>query len=270
VLRDGLYDPEVVSVRSVAVSLRQVTTHQVADQHDNDEPASEVIVPIVDIRDATDADEVLRARRLHGARYLAEGYVDHLSETGTIDDPYVAHSEYIVATDPASGDLVGTCRLITSDVHALPLLEHMAIDDEWSHVLRTTPSALLAEVSALATPRGNLGHFVISAALCREVIQRSLRETRRKYLLCIVDGRLLRVLNRVFKLGLVAIGPTQQYMGTTIPAVLELDGFVEHMQSRRDDTAEFFLEGLTLDELDAVVIDLREHALRPVAPPSGT
>lgn len=222
---------------------------------------------VVNVRPAR-RDEILPARRLQGMRYLQEGYVDHLSPDGTIDDRYVEHSEYFVAIDPDTGDLVGTCRIITSDTHSFPLLDHMRLDEQWCHTLHRVRSTDLAEVSALATERGRSDHFLISGALCRAVIQHALIETPRKYLLCVVDQRLLRVLNRAFGLGLLPVGPLQQYMGDTLPAVLPLEHLVPQLLARDDAAARFFLEGMedvvaTSGLVVPEVIDLRDDAETP-------
>lgn len=219
---------------------------------------------VVNVRSARH-DEILPARRLQGRRYLQEGYVDHLSADGTIDDRYVERSDYFVAIDPETDAMVGTCRMITSDTHSFPVLDHMRLDDEWFETLQRLRSSDLAEVSALATERGRTDHFLVSGALCRAVIHNALIETPRKYLLCVVDHRLLRVLNRVFRLGLVAVGPLQQYMGETLPAVLSLEHLVPRLRSRDDAAARFFLDGLddvvaASDPLAPEVIDLREPA----------
>src|SRR5690606_38989840 len=131
-------------------------------------------------------------------------------------------------------ELVGTCRMITSDTHSFPLLDHMRLDPAWFQTLHDVRSSDLAEVSALATERGRTDHFLVSGALCRAVIHDALIETPRKYLLCVVDQRLLRVLNRIFRLGLVAVGPPQQYMGETLPAVLSLEQLVPRLLARDD------------------------------------
>ncbi|HEX7096328.1 MAG TPA: GNAT family N-acetyltransferase, partial [Acidimicrobiales bacterium] len=112
--------------------------------------------PLVDVRTARD-DEVVHARKLHGQRYLEEGYVVSLNDDGMIDDPYVPRSEYLVAIDPATDEMVGTCRLITSNAHSFPVLDHMYVDPEWYDTLMQTSSTELAEVSALATRHHGLG-----------------------------------------------------------------------------------------------------------------
>lgn len=206
------------------------------------------------------------ARRLHASRYLAEGYVDRLDPGGVIDDEYVQNSTYFIASNEHTGETVGTCRVIDSDTHSFPMLDHMTIDPEWRELLLETPSKHIGEVSALVAVRGDQTHL-ISAALCREAFRSSLTTHPRRYLLCIVDRLFLRLLNSVFRAGLTAVGPTQEYLGRTIPTVASVERSLLDLRDRSDAFGEFFRDGLDIASLADAVIDLRgDHAL--VLPPA--
>ena len=213
-------------------------------------------------------EELLRARRFHAARYLAEGYVDTVSADGTIDDSYVAHSTYYIAEHEITGEMVGICRIIDSDTHSFPMLDNMVLDPEWRHRLLETPSRQIGEVSALVTARGELAHYAISAALCREAFRRSLTETPRRYLLCIVDRLFLRVLNGVFHAGLTEAGPVQDYLGRTVPTVVPIDDVVLDLRDRTDAFGDYFREDLDLDAMADAIIDLRGDRAEVVAGPA--
>lgn len=213
-------------------------------------------------------EEILFARRFHAERYLAEGYVDVISPNGTIDDPYVAHSTYYIAQHEITGEMVGICRIIDSDTHSFPMLDNMAIDPEWRHRLLATPSRQIGEVSALVTARGELAHYAISAALCREAFRRSLTETPRRYLLCIVDRVFLRVLNGVFRAGLTEAGPVQDYLGSTVPTVVPIDEVVIDLRTRTDAFGDYFRADLDIDTLADAIIDLRADRAEVVPGPA--
>jgi hypothetical protein len=211
-------------------------------------------------------EEILLARRFHAKRYLAEGYVDVISANGTIDDRYVAHSTYYIAQHEITGEMVGICRIIDSDTHSFPMLDHMQLDAEWRRRLLDTPSREIGEVSALVTARGELAHYAISAALCREAFRRSLTDTPRRYLLCIVDRVFLRVLNGVFRAGLTEAGPAQEYLGRTVPTVVPIEDVVIDLRDRTDAFGDYFREDLDIDAMADAIIDLRGGRAEVVAP----
>lgn len=214
----------------------------------------------VNVNEVVDDDELLAVRQLHGRRYLEQGFVTHLSESGTIDDPWVEHSVYFAARDN-DGRLVGTLRVIHDSAAGLPLLRSMELDEHWRTALVATDPSRMGETGSLATERDPRLVFAASAALSRAAVHHQVRSGF-WYILVIVDGRLLRILNDIVGLPFVPVGPVQDYMGPTLPAVLDLRKLVIDLREPADERQRFMADGLP-PLGGGEVIDLRD-----VAPPA--
>lgn len=213
------------------------------------------------VRDAIDSLEIEEARRLHGQCYLEAGYVSRLSDCGTIDDPWVIHSDYKVAVDEHTGQIVGTCRLINASVRGFPVFEHFEIADEALEIFASIDPETCVEVSALATSRQGAQNFAISAALYGAVWQSALLGGN-AYMLATVDYRVYRILRRQFDFPFEILGTAQDYMGSmTVPVSMYLPRAIAEFRVKHRDELTFFSGAISLSELDDLEIDLRERAM---------
>jgi hypothetical protein len=222
------------------------------------------ILPPIDgliVREASDPREIDEARRLHGLCFLEAGYVSRLDSRGMIDDDWVVHSVYQIAVEEATGQIVGTCRLIQSSERGFPIFEHFEIAEEAMNVFALVDPDRCVEVSALATRRQGLQNLAISAALYGAVWQSALLG-RNAYMLATVDYRLYRILRRQFHFPFEMLGQAQDYMGSsTVPVSMYLPRAITERRERDRDELAFFSGSISLDEIDQLEIDLREHAV---------
>lgn len=216
-------------------------------------------VPGLIVRQVESTAELLAARRLHAECYLAAGYVteDEVGKHGMIDDPWVDFSEYFVAVDSESDDIVGTCRMILPSVRGFPSFQRFDPTPEALEVFRSLDPKLCVEISALATPRQGLQNMAISAALYGLVWRESVRGDR-AYMLAIMDDRLLRIMRRWFQFPFEPIGEPHDYMGArTTPVAMYVPRTIEHLQEQNPDALAYFSGDIEFAELDDIALDLR-------------
>lgn len=213
------------------------------------------------VRDAVDPRDVERARQLHGRCYLEAGYVDRLSPMGTIDDPWVVHSDYKVAVEESSQEVVGTCRLIRASVRGFPIFAHFDINDDAMEVFASVEPKSCVEVSALATAREGMQNLAISRALYGAVWQSALLGGN-AYMLATIDYRLYRILRRQFDFPFELLGQAKDYMGSwTVPVAMYLPRAIAEFRRRHSEELAFFSGRISFEELERLEIDLRKQAV---------
>lgn len=210
----------------------------------------------LDVRQLTSRHDITAARQLHGRRYLEEGYVSALSEVGTIDDVFVDHSAYFGAF--ADGELVGAYRLIRKSSYGFPMTRNMRLDPTWAHLFEQIDDARCAEVSALVTARRGLASSAIAVSMYRHMFQIAIGELGLAYFFTIIDRGLHRLLTRTFSVAVDRVGPDQNYLGNTFPAVVYLPAWIERIERADTSLRDYFLAGLSLEQLESTVIDIRE------------
>ena len=205
---------------------------------------------------ADDPETVEEARRLQGRVYRERGFVTWLND-GMVDDPYVPHARYFVATMP-DGRVVGVCRQILGALVGLPTLTRFALDARYRAWADGVGPDEVVELSALAVDRSlgaNSGRMV-SAGLYRQMWQRAFTTREHRYWVANVSPRLLEVLNGAFGFGFEPMGEAQPYVGPpTVPCRLELETLPARMLRNHPGVSAWFLQGLP----EPVVIDLTER-----------
>lgn len=213
-------------------------------------------VPGLSIRPVDNSQELLAARRLHSQCFVEEGFISsaELGADGLIHDDWVPFSDYFIAVDEQAGQIVGTCRLIRPSVRGFPAFQHFDVRDDAMEIFADIDTNRCAEISALATLRNGMQHMAISGALYGAVWRRAI-ETRRAYLLAIVDDRMLMFARRFLEIPMLQIGESREFMGArTTPTAIYVPRAAESMAP---DNLRFFSGDIPFSELDEVVIDLR-------------
>jgi hypothetical protein len=202
---------------------------------------------------ADDPEVIAAARRLQGRVYAERGFVTQLND-GMVDDPYVAHARYFVATAP-DGRVVGVCRQILGPLVGLPTLTRFRLDPPYRAWADGVDPADVVELSALAVDRSLAGGSgrLVSAGLYRQMWQRAFTRREHRYWVANVSPRLLDVLNGVFGFGFEPMGAAQPYVGPpTVPCRLELETLPARMLRNHPGVSAWFLTGLP----EPAIIDL--------------
>lgn len=218
--------------------------------------------PGLEVRTVHNDLELLSARRLHAACYVAADYVslDRVSVEGVIDDPWVPYSDYLIAIDTDTDEIVGTARMVRPSVRGFPIAQHGTMFPEAQRIFAKVDPNLCTEISALATGRRGLQNAVISAALYRKFGEIAIGE-RRAYLFAILDRRLLRFMRRTLVLPFEPIGPSKpERSHQTTPMAAYLPRALSHYLQEEPDILEMFAGGRPFSEIGKLAIDLREKA----------
>jgi hypothetical protein len=187
----------------------------------------------VSARRITDADEILAARRLHAATYLAKRYVEpHDIVDGLIGshiDPWATYSTYFLARD-AEGAPVGVGRHIQAPrVGDLPALALDRLDASMTADIRRQGSHLVVEISALAVAAGAPAGTSIS--LYSAMWEHGIACGHTAWVMS-VHPAVARLLTGTFGPVLTPFGPRQWFMGSdVVPAVLWTDTFADTVAS---------------------------------------
>ncbi|MEM9201139.1 MAG: hypothetical protein AAGC53_05750 [Actinomycetota bacterium] len=201
------------------------------------------------------------ARRLHAECYLDAGYVspEDIRDDGWIHDIWVPVSQYFAAVDSSTDEVVGTCRAIRPSVRGLPAFLETPIDAEAIEIFGEIDPNRCFEISAFATRRIGLQNMAISAALYSAVMQLALAEDR-AYLIALMDNRFLRIMRRWFQFPFESIGNASMYMGSTsTPVAMYVPRVVELYRDELPDSLAFFCGDISLQDLDDLIIDLRDR-----------
>lgn len=220
-------------------------------------------IPGLIVRPVENPEEKCAAQRLHADCYLRAGYVgpEDIGPSGVIEDRWVPFSDYFVAVDEESNDLVGTCRIIRPSVCGFPCFSHFAPSAEALEVFGSLDPNRCSEISALATPRNGMQNMAISAALYG-LVWRECVQKQRAYMLAVMDDRLLRIMRRWFEFPFEAIGEPVYFMGArTTPVAMFIPRTIEHLRVVNPDALRFFSGDVTFSELDAVALDIRSDVL---------
>lgn len=219
------------------------------------------------VRLLEDPDDILAARRLQGRRYLDAGFVDRLRSDGTIDDPYVAASDWFGAEDVETGTLLGVSRLIGSSPLGFPAIREFELDAEWRHRIEAIAEERLVEVSALAIARApGIGRSgLVASELGRAMYHYSLMKTGVDCWVAAIDVRVRRHLTRSHGFRFEDMGPSKHYLGSeTVPVFLDLQAQMRRYLAEDPRRAAYYAEGLVLDlaalERQAEEVDRSEVA----------
>lgn len=183
-------------------------------------------------------EDILAARRLHAQVFLKARYIgpEDIGEDGTVGthvDPWPPHSTYFGV--PADGRLSVTARQISPPAGLeLPALKLPGIDgDALTRIHDLGPDGI-TEISALGRGRGAASTDVV--AVYARMWRESQRQGHRAWLMA-VDVRVFELL-RALVCGdaLVAIGPTQTYLGSpVVPAIIWFQEIAhEHFRMARN------------------------------------
>ncbi len=216
----------------------------------------------LETRKVRNREEMVIARHLHARCYLAAGYArpDDLDVDGFLADQWVDYSDYYVAVEKESAEIVGTCRIIRPSVQGFPLFRFFDLDDHAKQVFAHLDPNLCGEVSALATTREGLQNTTISAALYALVWHEFLTRGY-AYMLAIMDPQLLRIMRRFLHFPFESLGPSSHFMGDqTAPVTMYLPRTIEDFRVRSPELLDRFSGGLTFAEIADIELDLRDQA----------
>ncbi len=218
--------------------------------------------PGLDVREVRNPTELLKARRLHAACYVAADYVgrNQLSAEGTIDDPWVPFSDYLVAVDIDNDEIVGTARLVRPSIQGFPIARHGPLFEDVQEAFARLDPNLCIEISALATARKGLQNALISSALYRRLGQLALDQGR-AYVFAVMDARLARFLRNSLLSPFEPIGPSRpERSQTTTPMAVYLPRALRHYLEQEPELLETYAAGRSFSEINQVEIDLRAKA----------
>ena len=207
------------------------------------------------------SDDYVAARRLHGVCYVEAGYVleDDLDDRGWIEDIWVPVSDYFIAVESETGEIVGTCRAIRPTVRGLPAFIEAPTHSEAMAMFADIDPNQCFEISALATRRTGRRNTGISAMLYATVMQEALAHDR-AYLIALMDNRFLQLMRRWFHFPFEAVGRSLAYMGSpSTPVALYVPRVVEYHREHLPESLSFFCGDIARDELHGLVIDLRNR-----------
>jgi len=216
------------------------------------------MVPGLVVRPVENPVDRLAARRLHAQCYLDNGYVEpsDLTASGLLDDDWVPFSEYFVAIDEESDEVVGTCRLIRPSVRGFPCFQHFDPSPDAMEIFQDIDPNRCAEISALATRRNGMQNLAISGALYGAVWRRAI-EDERAYLFAIVDDRLKRLAKTFLEIPIEPIAEPLQFMGArTTPMAVYVPRAVSEIQP---ENMAFFSGDIPFSELNEMALDLRRE-----------
>lgn len=216
------------------------------------------------VRLAVDAVDLARARRYQAERYVELDFASELVD-GVIEDPFVAHSDYFLATAGDNDDLVGTCRFIHGSDAGWPTLHTLDLFPAWAGSLAEVPVADMYEIGALVTDARKAERFAISAHLYREVPRNLERHPTEAHIIAMMDPRLLRAMNRFFHFPFHAIGPESVYHGgPVVPAYGYVPDQLETVVRTEGADFDFMLDGRTRHDIEALA-----DSLRAASPPAA-
>ena len=214
------------------------------------------------VRDVRNERELLCARRLHASCYLAADYIgksDHSPE-GTIDDRWVPFSDYLIAVDTETNQIVGTARLVRASIRGFPIAHHGPLFPDTERIFSSVDPTLCLEASALATARKGIQNALISSALYQRIGEIAV-SSRKAYLFGILDKRLLRFMRKSLVFPFEPIGPSMpERSHSTTPMAVYLPRAYQHWIAEQPEIMEMFADGKTFKDMSDLVIDLREKA----------
>lgn len=190
-----------------------------------------------------DKAELERVRWFQLERYFESGLIDHLPNELPADE-LVECSTYFAAYSP-TGDIWGTCRLISADLGRLPLLRDHAIESAYHEQLRVEPDQV-AEISRLAVSMG-APQLQTVAALGREMWRHCAEHQTSTIWLGSIGLPMMHLFERGLGLPFEIMGPVLHgyYNEDSYPVLIDMVRFMlERVGSKR---WHFFTEGLTID-----------------------
>jgi hypothetical protein len=224
------------------------------------------------VRPIETPSELLRARRLHARCYVEADYVgiDDLSVDGLIEDPWVPYSDYYIAIDVATDEIVGTARIIRPSIKGFPAAEHSVLYPQVMDAFATLDPNLCMEISALATTsRKGLQNAAISTALYAKLAERAVQD-RRAFVFAVMDSRLLRTMRRALGINFEQIGlgmPERSYW--TTPTAVYLPETINQFRRKQPELLQLLAGGMSFADLADLEIDLRERAPRSFTVDAG-
>lgn len=218
--------------------------------------------PGLSVRRVHNDYEFAVARRMHAACYLAADYVgpEQINALGMIDDDWVRYSDYYIAVDTDTDEIVGTARIIQPSIRGFPAAEHTPLYSDAIDIFAALDPNLCMEISALATPRKGLQNTVVSTALYAKLATQAVLE-HRAYVLAIMDQRLLRIMNTMLLLPFEPIGDAKpERSQSTLPAAVYVPRVMALLREQQPDTLQMFTGGMPFSQLDEIELDLRDRA----------
>lgn len=186
----------------------------------------------------TDIDDMIAAKKLHAAVYLAIGFVDQSDIREDIihdgSDPHQHHSQYFVVK--RGNAVVAVARQITykgsGPYHeSFPILDKALLHERSRrHILAIHPQEI-TEISALVKKSGESP--LVPILLYRELWRHSLRYKHRVWIMA-CDPRLYERLKLLFGPALVRIGQTTPYKGgDIIPVTITIAKGIKYLQTAK-------------------------------------
>lgn len=187
------------------------------------------LVERYDVYRASEGAHLEGAKKLHAAVYLRHGFVekDDITADGYIidkTDPHAYHSDYFVAVDNQTNEVVALIRQIHQRFgHQLPVIEHKLTQQKYVHTHKDD----IVELSAFAKKQGVDSR--VTLLLFGEMLRYSKQEGHH-YWVFACDSIVYRSLKTLFGGLLKKTGPETFYMGSkVIPAEVNLDGVLRQL-----------------------------------------
>lgn len=199
--------------------------------------------------------ELHEARLFQAARYLDVGFVESVSDTGVIDDEWVAVSEYHVARDD-EGEIAGVCRFVHPSDRGLPMRRIFDIEPEWSSALDEHADVVF-EMGALAVDPAK-SNLAVAAMLYRQTVRQYRVHPGHVHLVAALDSRVLRAMRATMHFPFQTIGESKMLMGgKSVPVYLYLPGALAKQVVNAPEAGLFFTGFDTIDLVEREALDLR-------------
>lgn len=190
---------------------------------------------------AENSEDVLKANRLRHDVFLKCGYIKIPHEGGVIPDPKNHVSEYILATDLSTGEVVGCVRMT-------PIEHSEDMFSEWEDLLLEGAQPTIKEIkNSKSVEIGSLAMMSgcnrkIAWGLYKLLIRRSF-ETSLRYWAIAIDKMALRAVRRAGWL-IRPLGEEREYMGSlTILAFLDMREQINYIRSANPAFHAYVTEG---------------------------
>ena len=191
------------------------------------------------------ADSPMRIREAHQIRHrvycLERGYEP--GEDGLEIDEFDEHAKHVVLRRRASGDVIGTARLVMPRRGGLedryPMLNVCG-----SAAFTGLPQGATSEVSRFALSKDRQGLSVAASSLSRLMLVRGLVMLSRReditHWCAMMEPTLLRLL-RASSIHFQAVGPAVEFHGLRVPSVCRVETMLDRMSAEQPSIYSFIV-----------------------------
>lgn len=182
--------------------------------------------------------------------FIEAGYVESESELAEEYEPYLPHSEFIVAE--RDGVVGGAVRAISYSEEAgfktIHDLEDGRLDlsDEGKEALEQVDLTKTTEIGTLAVKkelRGLMGEQDRLAVILYGAIYALTKQRGTEFIIASFDEKFFHRFKSIFGDGVIALGPAKDYMGSnTVPSVMHVDTVMAHLKETLEPVDDMMLD----------------------------